>query len=322
MKVLGQAQVKKWVKLALPLLPLRLRRRVLDLATTRRAAQGRSRRERTQFTLAEVRAALDRFEFGADVIVHSSISNIGKLADGTALDLAAQILSRVNLARRTLLVPALPFAGSMRDFLEQCTGFDVRTARNAMGDIANIVMRRPAALRSVHPSHSTVALGANAACYIEGHERDATPFGPSSPFAKLTRNGGQILMFGVGLNSVICCHVYEDMLGGALPFAVYQQRPYEIECTDAAGNRMRVRTACHCPFLSARRDSERARPYLVRAGHIRTQPIGESEISLLDTRGLTRTLLEMLLAGDSIYGPVGLSGTQRRAVGRCLAELA
>ena len=311
--------MKRLVKLAMPLLPLGLRHAVNDFAATRRRAAARRRKERTQFSLADVARALDRLPFSADLIVHSSISNIGKLADGTAPDLANEILSRINLARYTLLVPALPFNSLMKDYLDQCAAFDVRSAKNAMGAIANILMQQPGSVRSVHPSHSTVALGARAAYYAEGHERDATPFGPHSPFHKLTLNGGQILMFGVGLNSVTCFHVYEDLLGAALPFAVYQERRYDVPCTDRDGRAVRVETTCHCPFLTARRECERARPYLERAGHIRSVPIGESEISLLDARGLTTTLLEMLLAGDSVYGPVSLTAAQAAAVRTCLA---
>jgi len=314
--------MKRLVKLAMPLLPLGLRHAVNDFAATRRRAAARRRKERTQFSLGDVARALDRLPVNADVMVHSSISNIGKLADGTAPELAQEILSRINLARHTLLVPALPFNSLMKDYLDQCSGFDVRSAKNAMGAIANILMQQPGGVRSVHPSHSTVALGARAAYYVEGHERDATPFGPHSPYHKLTANRGKILMFGVGLNSVTCFHVCEDLLGAALPFAVYQAKRYDIACTDGDGRALRVETPCHCPFLTARRECERARPYLARGGHIRTVPIGESEISVLDARGLTSTLLEMLLAGDSIYGPVSLSAAQAAAARKSLAELA
>ena len=313
--------MKRLVKLAMPFLPLGLRAAVNDFAATQRRAAARRRKERTHFSLADVARALERLPFSADLMVHSSISNIGKLADGTARDLAHEILSRIDLARYTLLAPALPFNSLMKDYLDECAGFDVRTAKNAMGAIANIVMQQPGGLRSVHPSHSTVALGAKAAHYVDDHERDATPFGPHSPFYKLTQNRGEILMFGVGLNSVTCFHVYEDLLGAALPFAVYQPKRYDIACTDRDGGALRVQTTCHCPFLTARRECERARPHLVRAGHIRTVPIGESEISLLDARGLTTTLLEMLLAGDSVYGPVSLTPAQTAAVRKCLAEL-
>ena len=122
-----------------------------------------------------------------------------------------------------LLAPALPFNTSMNDHLEQCAAFDVRTAKNAMGAIANVVMQQPGCLRSVHPSHSTLAHGARAAYYVDAHGRDATPFGPHSPFCKLTQDRGQILLFGVGLNSVTCFHVYEDLLGAALPFGHQQE---------------------------------------------------------------------------------------------------
>lgn len=313
--------MKRMLKLALPLLPARLRYSVLDLAHARRLAQARKRKQRTCFSMQEVARALDQLNFSTDLLLHSSISNIGKLRDGTAVNLAAQVVSRLDLTRVTLLAPALPFNSSMKDYLDRCAGFDVRTAKNAMGAIANVLMQEAGCLRSVHPSHSTLALGANAAHYVEGHEHDATPFASHSPFAKLTRNNGKILMFGVGLNSVTNFHVHEDMLGEFLPHAVYQARRYEISCVDREGGSVIVRTACHCPFLAARRDCERARPYLERAGHIRTQRIGESEISLLDARGLNTTLLEMLLGGDSVYGPVTLTAAQAAAVKKCLAQL-
>jgi len=314
--------VKRLVKLAMPLLPLGLRHAVNRFAATKRRAEARQRKERTRFSLADVGRALDQLPFSADLILHSSMSNIGKLADGTAPDIAREIFSRINLARYTLLAPALPFNTSMNDHLEQCAAFDVRTAKNAMGAIANVVMQQPGCLRSVHPSHSTLAHGARAAYYVDAHGRDATPFGPHSPFCKLTQDRGQILLFGVGLNSVTCFHVYEDLLGAALPFEVYQAKRYEVPCTDRDGTALLVRTTCHSPFLAARRECERARAYLERAGHIRSVPLGESEIALLDARGLTATLLQMLLAGDSIYGPVSLTAAQAAAAKQCLAELA
>jgi aminoglycoside 3-N-acetyltransferase len=318
---LTDSLVKRWVKLVLPILPAPLRCKVLDLATRRRLAQARKRKQRTQFSVREVAQALDRLRFSGDVILHSSISNIGKLTDGTAVDLAAQVLSRLDLKAVTLLAPALPFNTAMTDYLDQHPSFDVRTAKNAMGAIANIVMQQEGCLRSVHPTHSTLALGANAARYADGHHSDPTPFGPNSPYARLTRNGGKILMFGVGLNSITNFHVYEDMLGAQLPFEVYQPRRYAIPCIDRQGRALVVHTVCHSPFMAARRDCERARPYLQRGGHIRTQRVGESEISVLDARGLTATLLEMLLRGDSIYGPVKPSREQRAAAEKCLSEL-
>ena len=98
------------------------------------------------------------------------------------------------------------------------------------------------------------------------------------------------LMLGVGLNSVTNFHVYEDMLTALLPFDVYQARRYAIQCIDRQGRTLVVQIACHSPFLAARRECERARGYLERGGHIQTQRIGESEISLVDARGLTTTL--------------------------------
>jgi hypothetical protein len=60
---------------------------------------------------------------------------------------------------------------------------------------------------------------------------------------------------------------------------------------------------------------------LQRDGHVQNQRIVESEISLLDAKGLPTTLLGMLLAGVSIYGPVKLCSTRSAAIERRLAEL-
>ena len=313
--------LKRWVKLALPLLPAALQRKLRDAAGRRRLADARSRRQRTHFSIEDSARALDRLGLSGDLMIHSSILNIGKLKDGTPADLVRQVMSRLDLSAVTLLAPALPFNASMKEYMDRCTGFDVRSAPNAMGAMANVLMHQPGCLRSLHPSHSVIALGARAAQYVEGHENDPTPFGPNSPFAKLTRNGGKILMFGVGLNSVTSNHVYEDMLGTMVPFNVYLAPRYEVPCVDRSGQRVVVRTYCHAPFLAARRDCERARKSLERGGHLRTERIGESEISLLDARGHTVTLLEMLLEGDSIYGPVSLSAAQAAKVSKCLSEL-
>lgn len=315
------AAVKRVVKAVLPLLPARVRRSVYERAAALRLAQARQRKQRTQVSLAEIADALGRLPLSGDLIVHSSLSNLGGLTGGTPRDVADLVVARLDLARTTLLAPALPFRTSLADYLEHQPEFDVRTATNAMGAISNLLMQREGCLRSLHPTHSALALGARASYYIDGHEKDPTPFGPGSPFAKLSRNRGKILMLGVGLNSVTNTHVYEDLLADELPFRVYQARSHAVNCIDRSGRRCVVHTPCHASFLAARRDVERARARLQRGGHIVTRRLGESEISLLDARGLTATLLAMLLEGDSIYGAVKLSARQAAAVERCLAQL-
>jgi aminoglycoside 3-N-acetyltransferase len=313
--------LKTTLKRLIPLLPPAAQRFLRSKAALWRRKERIARKERTQVAVSDVLARLAECKLDGDLMIHGSISNIGKF-DRPVSELVKAWLEQLDLQRQTVLVPALPYNTTMREYLEGCTGFDVRTAKNAMGAISNIVMAMPGARRSVHPTHSVVALGANSDHYVTGHEFDSTPFGPNSPYRKLTERRGKILMFGVGLNSVTCFHVYEDMLGPYMPLAVYLDRPFKVSCVGVGGNNMEVTTACHNPSVSAIRECERVRDELVRAGAMTSYPLGESELSILDARLFTTTLLRMLADGKSIYGPVEVTADQRKRIAECLETLA
>lgn len=312
--------MKQIAKRILPLLPPVLQTLLRKEAERRRQIEKQARKERVSITRGDVEQALAQLRFDSDVILHSSISNIGKF-ELPVQEIAALLAQTIDISRHTLLVPALPFNSSMREHLDKAEVFDVRSARNAMGAIPNILMAYPGAKRSIHPTHSVVALGPEAWFYVDSHEADATPFGPNSPFFKLTKRRGKILMFGVGLNSVTNFHVYEDLLGPALPFEVYLDRKYVTKCVGRDGAEIIVESPCHNPQLSSRRECERARSYLQSSGAISTIPFGESEISLIDAHLFTVTLLEMLLAGKSIYGEITISPEQRHAVQNALRDI-
>lgn len=78
--------------------------------------------------------------------------------------------------------------------------FDVRTTRSNVGIIPETFRGRADVVRSLHPTHSVCAAGARAAELIDGHLEDTTPCGPRSPFARLPRIGGGILMLGCSLS--------------------------------------------------------------------------------------------------------------------------
>lgn len=312
--------MKQIAKRILPLLPAVLQTLLRKEAERRRQIEKKARKERISISGGDIEHALAQFRFESDVILHSSISNIGKF-ELPVQEIAALFTQTVDTSRHTLLVPALPFNSSMREYLDKAEVFDVRSARNAMGAIPNILMAYPGAVRSIHPTHSVVALGPRASFYVENHQADSTPFGPNSPFFKLTKRRGKILMFGVGLNSVTNFHVYEDLLGPALPFEVYLGRRYVTQCIDHDGSNIVVESPCHNPQLSSRRECERARSHLQSAGAITTVPFGDSEVSVIDAHLFTVTLLEMLLAGKSIYGDIVISPEQRHAVHNALREI-
>jgi aminoglycoside 3-N-acetyltransferase len=312
--------IKKFAKRLLPHLPRWAQQVIRKRAERERLRQHAARKERSRVPLDSVIAQLQGMGLRADVMVHGSISNIGKL-DKPVPDLVKELVRIVDVTQHTLLVPALPYNTTMVEYLEGAPSFDVRTAKNAMGAIPNLVMGMPGALRSVHPSHSVVAVGPRAEHYVAEHQLDSTPFASRSPFLKLTVQRGQILLIGVGLNSVTCFHVYEDLLGANCPVQVYGSKDYAVPCLDQDGSELTVITRAHNPQVSAQRECERARKWLQQAGAIKTVQLGESELSLIDAWLFTRTLLEHLRRGESIYGKVKLKPEHLHAIDQALANL-
>jgi len=293
----------------------KLEKKILD----RKLDKHKERKQRVVVSLQQIETILDRLDLDSDVIIHSSTSNIGKI-EGNAVQLTELIISKMDSNKHTLLAPALPFLGSMKEYLDSLEEFDLASAKNAMGNISNMIMKKEGCKRSLHPTHSVIAIGKNSDFYTTNHELCSTPFCQESPYYKLTQNNGKILMFGVNLNSVTNFHVYEDILGEFLPVNVYTSKNYQIPCTDD-NVKIVVTTKAHNPFLSAKRDCERARKHLINNGYVQTYEIGDSEISLLDAKGLTITLFEMLLVGESIYGRVKLSKEQKVKVNELLEGL-
>lgn len=311
--------LKTFIKSIKNYLPTFLKKKLDDRVKRNKLKKHKERKQRVYVKLEEIENILNKFHFNSDVIIHSSTSNIGKI-EGGAKNLTDLIISKIDLSKYTLLAPALPFLGSMKEYLDSCDNFNLENAKNAMGNISNMIMKKEGCLRSLHPTHSVIAVGKDGEYYTFDHELCTTPFCTNSAYYKITKNGGKILMFGVNLNSITNFHVYEDMLGELLPFEVYEKGKYTIKSTNGIIEK-NIEVKAHNPFLSAKRDCEKARKYLEKNGYIETYSIGDSEISLLDAKGLTITLLEMLLKGESIYGKVKLSNEQKTEVEELLKEL-
>lgn len=311
--------MKSFLKILKQYLPNFLKQKVDDKVMKNKLEKHRERKQRVFIKLVEIENVLDKFDFNSDVIIHSSTSNIGKIEGGARL-LTDLIISKMDLSNHSLLAPALPFLGSMKEYLDSLNSFNLQNAKNAMGNISNMLMKKDGCERSFHPTHSVIAIGKDAEFYTTNHELCNTPFCNESPYYKITKNNGKILMFGINLNSVTNFHVYEDMLGEFLPFAVYTKDIYKVNSL-SDDNECEIEVKAHNPLLSAKRDCERARKYLIENNYLETYSLGDSEVSLLDAKGLTITLFEMLLKGVSIYGRIKLSQEQQLKVQEILKEL-
>jgi len=311
--------LKKTAKIIKAYLPNFLKQKVDAFLLKGKVKKSRERKKRVYISESEMRGVIDGLDLSSDLMIHASMSNIGKF-EGGATAIVNAILSRVDVNKNTVIAPALPFLGSMKEYLDTLVMFDVSTAKNSMGAVSSLIMKRKDSLRSIHPTHSVVAIGRDSSEYIGSHHFSVTPFDSMSPYRKLAENNGKILMFGVNLNSVTNFHVYEDMLGDCLSVDVYTKKIYEIDCI-GDNVKTRVATRAHNVVFSSKRDCELARDELVKCGAIKTQPLGDSEVSILDAKKLNLTLLKMLKDGKSIYGKVHLNEHQTQKVDSLIKEL-
>ena len=289
------------VKYALYYAPRPLQERLRKIQMERELREGMERAKRTRVSKAEFLELMDRLDWGSDIFLHTSMLNVGKI-EGGAKFIADTLSRKVDTERYTLLVSALPYRGSFWEYLRTNPTFDVRTADIAMGAVNERLAARPDACRSIHPTHSVVAIGKRAAEYTATHHLDKTPFGPHSPYWKLFLNKGKILLLGATLNNVTAIHALEDALGDSYPIDIYAADDYPVTCYDGEGKPLIVSTKCHHPLKCISRDGVVLRKPLEACGGVKAYPLGESEALLIDALKYAQCFFDQLAQGRSIYG--------------------
>jgi len=263
------------------------------------------RENRPTIDLATLAAALDKLGLvsGDSVLVHSGISNLGKVAGGprAIFDLIQETVG----SQGNVLYPVFPFGGLMYDHLRSNSTFDARTAPSKMGALTEYALKIPGGRRSLHPSHSVLAFGNRSNDFVAEHHLCSTPFADKSPFARLVEASGKILLLGVGLNSTTSFHRIEDRLGVDFPVRVYLDEVFNISCIDSDGQEYKVSTMAHDPFISRVRNCQLFRNIFLQAGILHEVAVGNGSIGIIDARAMEECL-EQFCRRDrfTIYGKI------------------
>ena len=142
---------------------------------------------------------------GGVLLVHSSYKSVRSKAKSIENVITALAMALDD--EGSLLFPALTYEHVNR----HSPVFDVARTPSNVGAIPEFYRKMAVTKRSIHPTHSVCAYGAEANAIVSGHEHDRTPVGPNSPFRKLKNHGGQLLMLGCGLNSNTSMHGIEEI---------------------------------------------------------------------------------------------------------------
>jgi len=165
---------------------------------------------------------------GDRLLVHSSLRAIGPV-DGGGDGLIDALLKTVG-SEGTIMIPTFNYAVPE-------PYFDVASTPSRTGMLGELLRQRPNAARSLHPTHSIVVIGQNAAELAEDHLYGACALG--SPVDKIARDGGKVLLLGVSHTSNTTIHVAEVQSGihkpaawdGAAPTARVRDRAGTIHET-------------------------------------------------------------------------------------------
>jgi aminoglycoside 3-N-acetyltransferase len=298
---------------------IRLLKRVLPAPAVDALRSLRKTARRTQYavnkaagaehvTRGDIAAAIRSLgiKAGDDAIVHSSMRGLGVVEGGA--DAVVDAVLDVLGTEGTMLVPAYSMVSSMRDHLEQGgIALDARNTPSTMGKISETLRTKPAATRSLHPTHSVAAYGARAHFYAEGHELCETPCGPTSPFFKLIERHGWILCVGSPIGKVTSYHAFEDVCT-EFPYQVYFPQKFPAKMIAADGREINVHVYAHDPTVSKRRiDNTREieaafEKILARMGVLQTAKVGEGVISTMRADKLHAALGELVKERTTIYG--------------------
>ncbi len=221
---------------------------------------------------------------GDRVLVHSSLSKFGYVEGGPETVILA-LLHTVG-PEGTVLVPTL--TGTRRDGPKHPPRFDVRTTPCWTGRIPETLRQWPGAVRSLGPTHSVAALGADARRLLVGHEDCRTPCGPGSPYVKLAEARGKIVFFGMTLRSNTTFHSAEELAD--VPYHL-QPEPTRCRIIDETGRVLERECVLHDWSVSRQFGTEEV---LLEKGILRRGPIGLANTLVVESGPLLEFYVHLL----------------------------
>lgn len=229
---------------------------------------------------------------GQHVLVHSSLSSLGRVDGGAAA--VVQALLDVLGPDGTLLAPTL----TGNEWIEPGSEwhFDAETTEGWTGAISETVRSWPGAVRSLHPTHSVAAIGAAATTLTQGHEDCITPCGAGSPYRRLAdESSGKILLLGCDHESNTTLHAVEEI--AEVPYHLHEQ---PIHATIRSGSATLKRTTWIHRYGTPRRFNAIEPLLLERGMEVRGQ-VGNAEARLISAADIVAVGSSVLAAAPSFF---------------------
>ena len=209
---------------------------------------------------------------GDIIMVHSSFDRFEGF-EGKPSDVIATVQAAVG-EEGGVLMPTIPFAGTAVEYARTAGVFDVTRTPSRMGLITEIFRRMPDVVRSIHPTHSVAAWGRDSRALIQDHYAAGTPCGMGSPFGRLPKVGGKILLLGAEIDAMTFFHFLEEELEPLMPFSPFTKEIFVMTSRDREGRSFETKTRLFDPLVSRRRNLQKLVPVLKERGVWREARVG------------------------------------------------
>lgn len=228
------------------------------------------------------------------ITVHTSLKAIGEIDDSCCSGAETLIRAlRESVQDGILLIPSHTYTIFRLTPAGQTPLYDVRNTMPCIGAVPcqAVHMANEAyangdstCIRSMHPDHSVVAFGKNAAAFVACDNHTSTAVASNGCYAELSRFGGKILLIGVDLTCNTFIHYIDEIMDTSL-------RPYiEVDTIDYSGQTIKRLTTI------TRGSSHTYNKYLQaleEGGAVTYGKIGDANAILCDARKAFRIIVNI-----------------------------
>jgi len=222
---------------------------------------------------------------GDIVYVHTSMKSIGPIEGGadTLIDSFLDVLG----AEGTLAAPShtLNFVNFRTE------PFDIKQTPSYLGVFPEVLRQHPKAIRSMHPTHASVALGAKAE-WLTANHNIANLLAYESPLHRIYRENGKILLLGVTHKANTMLHLAESLSGvGYVKLHYNEAWGRAAWYVDANGT---VQTADISEFTGCSSGFPLIEGVLKRNRKLNYGKIGNAQCQLMNAKDLVDLAIEIL----------------------------
>lgn len=223
------------------------------------------------------------------LMVHLSYKSIGEV-DGRGDAVLDALMTYMEPGH--LVLPA----HTWKHVGKEISVMDVLNTPSCVGVLTNMFRNRPGVVRSLHPTHSLAACGADAKAFVAGEENIITPCGKDGAYYRLWERNAQILLIGVNFTCNTYIHGIEEWDGAKGTISPVKTDLYVINY-----ERQRCYTPQyrHCAPLGSDTFSKLEGPAL-KNRIVRMERFGDADVRVMQAKPL-RAMAAEILKEDPSY---------------------